>query len=78
MRVYRTYIFYYCEISEEQCGENQPLTLRLEPNCKNCYIYTDWKNSGETIKEYTRPRCKLCNVLLTNNHGYDGCCNKCS
>lgn len=44
-----------CNISDTWCegeGAYHDVTRSVAPDCKNCYIYKDWKKSGLSIDEY--------------------------
>lgn len=48
----RKYVF--CDIIDLECTDEQDITARLTPNCKECDIYQKWKKSGLTIPEYIK------------------------
>jgi len=42
-----------CIISDTFCADEQySWKSRIVPDCKNCYIYKDWKKSGASMEEY--------------------------
>jgi len=47
----RKYVF--CDIIDGACTDEQNVTVRLTPNCKECKEYINWKESKLNILEYS-------------------------
>lgn len=42
-----------CNISDTYCTEQAcDWNSRVVPDCKNCYIFQDWKKTGLSFEEY--------------------------
>lgn len=41
-----------CDLVDGECVDEQDITTRMKPDCKDCRYYKYWKESGLNLKEF--------------------------
>ena len=53
-RHYQIRKYVVCDIIDGVCMDEQDVTIKMTPNCKECNDYKRWKESGLSIEEYLK------------------------